>query len=567
MSDLKGFVFTGMVFLMVIPAMILAASFLNMMETGDKATALVTQSDAAFAVYNNVDSNLELASCSYFLINDDDTALILQNLTGYWAPYIEGNYTAVTVSIAEDEINVTYNITGDYIKVGNINNIDEGIPITITVQDITYQRDLGPLKLYKNCSEEIAADIEVAGILGQTLYLTNISVQYNLTAESPTTTQNLSVVIADGESVEWVISPFDNVSFNTSAPFNVTDDILLSIYLIPTTDWPTNPTVNFGLFYDGFQLGSSITNETTTEGWSTNYITGITGTIIPANASLTLRISVESESPKDPTLEVIYNSTEISSAIVIPGNIISVGDTTPPEISNVSNTSIGPTSVIIEWNTSESSDSLVNYSTYPSLASSSTKSNATNTLSHVVNITGLSPATTYYYEVLSTDSSSNTGRDNNSDLYYNFTTLGTMETLWCDDPTYGCPGGVLCNWDDTYIQINDTDEVIVGFDDPTYSVTEIYSAIIYWVEKGDTQPTRTFAAGDGTDWSWNSTTGKVENTFNIETLNITSYFGDLSLDVDTDIKNLQVNYTNNDPSGPPSREFYWDQVYVNVTYY
>ncbi|MFQ6136815.1 MAG: fibronectin type III domain-containing protein [Candidatus Hydrothermarchaeales archaeon] len=571
MSDLKGFVFTGIAFLLVIPAMILAASFLNMMETGDEATALATKSDVVFAVYNNVDSSLELASCSYFLIYEDDTATILQNLTDYWAPYIEGNYTAgITVSIAEDEINVTYNSTEDYIKVGNINNIDEGIPVTITFQNIAYQRDLSPLRLYKNCSGEIVT-VEEA-IPRKKLYLSNISGQHNLTTESPTPTQNITVVIADGSYVEWVISPFDQVAFNTSGSFNVSDDIALFLYLKPIPDGARDPTASFELWYDGAQLDGTLSDKITTEDWWVDYFTGVTGTIIPANASLTLKISVDYEPAKNPELEVFFNSTVYDSGVEMPGYIISIGDTTPPVIANVSTTYIGPTSAIIEWDTDESSNSLVNYSTDPSLASPSTKSNATYTLSHVVNVTGLSPATTYYYEVLSTDPSSNTGRENNSGLYYNFTTLGTRETLWCNGSTPAsdgyvgtCPGGALCDWDGTYIVINETDEVIVRFNVPTASVTEIYSAIIYWVDRGD--GSRTLAAGDGTVWNWNSTTGAPpdKNNFNLQSLNITSYFLGVSVDDASDIIKLQVNYTN--PEEPGTRTDDWEQVYVNVTYY
>ncbi|MFQ5887215.1 MAG: hypothetical protein ACE5HY_00790, partial [Candidatus Hydrothermarchaeales archaeon] len=141
-------------------------------------------------------------------------------------------------------------------------------------------------------------------------------------------------------------------------------------------------------------------------------------------------------------------------------------------------------------------------------------------------------------------------------------------------PSYvgACPGGALCDWENTgapstYVDVNETNVTIVRFNVPTESVTEIYSAIIYWVDRGD--GSRTLAAGNGTVWDWNSTipgTPPDINIFTLQSLNITSYFWNINVDDASDIIKLQVDYTNLETLGS-LRTDDWDQVYVNVTYY
>ena len=84
-----------------------------------------------------------------------------------------------------------------------------------------------------------------------------------------------------------------------------------------------------------------------------------------------------------------------------------VADTTPPAISAVSATpGAGGTTAVVTWTTDDPSDSRVDYGTSPgSLAQSA--SGAIPVTSHSLGLTGLSPATTYYYRVTSADAASN----------------------------------------------------------------------------------------------------------------------------------------------------------------
>ncbi len=85
---------------------------------------------------------------------------------------------------------------------------------------------------------------------------------------------------------------------------------------------------------------------------------------------------------------------------------IESGDVSPPVISDVEDTDITDTSALIKWNTDEPSDSMVDYGTETGVYTNSVSDPALVT-SHSIPLTGLTPETTYYYIVKSTDSSGN----------------------------------------------------------------------------------------------------------------------------------------------------------------
>jgi hypothetical protein len=80
-------------------------------------------------------------------------------------------------------------------------------------------------------------------------------------------------------------------------------------------------------------------------------------------------------------------------------------DITPPVISGPTSTSTASTATIA-WTTNETSDSIVTYGTDPSALTQSA-SNATPVTAHSVTLSGLAPATTYYYQVSSADAVGN----------------------------------------------------------------------------------------------------------------------------------------------------------------
>jgi hypothetical protein len=97
-------------------------------------------------------------------------------------------------------------------------------------------------------------------------------------------------------------------------------------------------------------------------------------------------------------------------------------DPTPPTISAVEATNVNSSGATIIWTTNEASDSVVRYGMNKTNLNL-TASNETMGKNHIVELSGLPPVTTYYYEVQSTDPSGNTAIDNNNGSCYNFTTL------------------------------------------------------------------------------------------------------------------------------------------------
>lgn len=101
-------------------------------------------------------------------------------------------------------------------------------------------------------------------------------------------------------------------------------------------------------------------------------------------------------------------------------------------ISEVSVTKVTNTSATIQWETDTSSDSFVIYSANADLSSSQTAGTSNLVSSgppyiHVVNVTGLSAGTKYYFYVQSTDAQANTVQDKNvvdgTIEYFTFTTI------------------------------------------------------------------------------------------------------------------------------------------------
>lgn len=105
-------------------------------------------------------------------------------------------------------------------------------------------------------------------------------------------------------------------------------------------------------------------------------------------------------------------------------------DVTAPTISSVATSSVGTTQATITWNTDELSDSRVDYITQtggnftgaPYTGVNSMVNTAAGSGVHSVTLSGLTPATTYYFRVLSTDASSNIASSSSGTDGYSFTT-------------------------------------------------------------------------------------------------------------------------------------------------
>ena len=101
--------------------------------------------------------------------------------------------------------------------------------------------------------------------------------------------------------------------------------------------------------------------------------------------------------------DVAGNTSDVSNAVVI--TEATVADITAPVISSIHPTSITETSININWQTDEASDSVVQYGLTSEYTNSS--SSGSNVISHTRPLTGLLPGTTYHYRVRSEDAFGN----------------------------------------------------------------------------------------------------------------------------------------------------------------
>ena len=125
-------------------------------------------------------------------------------------------------------------------------------------------------------------------------------------------------------------------------------------------------------------------------------------------------------------------------------------DTTPPAISGVQAVSITTGTATISWSTNEPADSQVEYGTTTAYGSA-TAVDPTLVVSHSQQISGLSPATTYNYQVRSKDAAGNLATSAN----FTFTTAVT--------PSAGCPCSLWSSsTQPTFQSINDPNPVEVG---------------------------------------------------------------------------------------------------------
>jgi len=164
-----------------------------------------------------------------------------------------------------------------------------------------------------------------------------------------------------------------------------------------------------GAIASASQVGIEIGTNATASGTGANSITNpaSTGTYFVTVAgtfgddgSIALPIS------GDDSVSVTGTVSAPSSGGTGTGGGSSSTDTTAPTISNVVVTSVGESSVIVTWTTSESATSEVSYGETSALELA-TSSDSSSSTSHAITLTGLTSGETYYFAVSSTDGSGN----------------------------------------------------------------------------------------------------------------------------------------------------------------
>ncbi len=116
---------------------------------------------------------------------------------------------------------------------------------------------------------------------------------------------------------------------------------------------------------------------------------------------------------------------------------VSIGDCSPPAITDVRVVNPGADRATVTWVTDEPSDSTVQYGADPALGSIASASGLSTV--HSVPITGLSPCTTTYFTVTSTDPHTNSATATDGGMPFRFGTAREV-TIYRDDFESGAPG-------------------------------------------------------------------------------------------------------------------------------
>src|SRR3990170_502184 len=100
----RAFVFTATAFLLVIPAIILAASFSAMTKVGDAGSITVLKADKVYSIATGVESDWADTAKNLVTVYGYDNATIEDLLRNHWAPDTEGNtFGSFKVNLTIDE--------------------------------------------------------------------------------------------------------------------------------------------------------------------------------------------------------------------------------------------------------------------------------------------------------------------------------------------------------------------------------------------------------------------------------------------------------------------------------
>lgn len=289
-----------------------------------------------------------------------------------------------------------------------------------------------------------ASPLEISGVTSGNITETTATISW-------TTDQPANSTVNYGNTTEMLLSTSDSNFFsNHTITLTELEPATLYYYQVSSIDSGGNPAVSdMGNFttdpYSPTISGVSVGNITDTSAiitWTTDRLADST---VNYGANFTLNLTAFDSSfvsDHSITLTGLTPSTlyyfEVSSTnpygnITIDNkNEAFYSFTTGLVISGVSAGNITDTSAIITWTTDQPGDSTVNYGNSTDLGSTLYSGNLTT--NHVVNLTGLTPGTLYYYEVSSTDTNGHTTVSPGNSTYYDFTTAVHLDLQgwgWC----------------------------------------------------------------------------------------------------------------------------------------
>ncbi len=204
--------------------------------------------------------------------------------------------------------------------------------------------------------------------------ITSCDAQVNLTQVDSGSTNNFDIVVTNGsaERIHWLKFTRPSANFTLDS--------------ITASGWSTVSADSQSIEVNGNAINTGVSRTFT--------LNNVVAANLDAPSADWIVQAADNDSGTDP-----YTCTGTL------GTQIGDPDSTPPVISNISVSSITSSSAVVTWTTDEAADSTVNYGLTSGYGSNQT--NASFVTSHSVTLSGLSAATAYHYEVVSTDPSTN----------------------------------------------------------------------------------------------------------------------------------------------------------------
>jgi hypothetical protein len=236
----------------------------------------------------------------------------------------------------------------------------------------------------------------------------NSQINYGATtAYGSSTTLDTNVVTSHSETITGLTA-------GTTYDFDVTSTNATSQSTTSPNSTFTTPTITAIPPYVGYVVAWGINNTGATVTWSTDVAanaqlaygtTTSLGQLSPLQTAMTASHGVTLTGLiSGTTYYFVAQSTGASGATgysaVMSFTTTGTAPAGPPVISNVSVSSITNTTATITWTTDQASSSLVNFGTTTGYGSASPL-NPTSVTSHSVTLTGLTPGTTYDFDVVS----------------------------------------------------------------------------------------------------------------------------------------------------------------------
>ncbi len=220
-----------------------------------------------------------------------------------------------------------------------------------------------------------------------------------LTGLTPSTTYHYRARSANSSSL---LTNGSDMTFTTSAGPDVTPPVLSSITSSGITDtdatitWTTDELADTQVDYGTSIFYGSTTTLADTSPMVTSHSQGLSG----LTASTTYHYRVKSKDAAG-NLTTSGDNTFTTGAGGPP-------DTTAPVLSNVRVSATGATTMTVDWDTDEGSDTQIEYGPTVSYGSTTTLADTSPMVTtHTQDITGLSSLTTYHYRVKSKDAAAN----------------------------------------------------------------------------------------------------------------------------------------------------------------